>query len=379
MYNVLLSVCAILIGELPDRGVSPSYQDAGVTSIFRDEERPVSPILPRPLWLQARQPEQPTIRGQSYDGTYTTPPMTAPLSAPYETQDPFQIQAGPDPVLPYVNDPGQTMLSGVNGPQPYRFGFTPIFDGVYIAPAHAKAPGQGNFGIQEYDVALKHVSMLGPDWIFTNTAQGGARVWSGPQTPNLPPMVYRLGWDFLLNSPQYRGWSAQLDFNPSINSDFQSSLGRESLNLDAYGAVLYRTSPQWMFVAGVQYWDRVNNIIIPYGGVVWNPNERLEARLLFPKSRISYFLGTIGDGSHWIYATGEYHVESYQINMPGDASREQIQLSDWRVGVGLRSDHQWYDKYLEIGYVFSRQNIFLGNTPGFNINNGIMARFGVRF
>ena len=305
--------------------------------------------------------------------------MTAPLMSPYDPNDPFQIQAGPDPVLPYVNDPGQTLLSGVNGPQPYRFGFTPVFDGVYIAPAHAKSPGQGNFGIQQYDVALRHVSMLGPDWIFTNTAQFGGRVWNGPNTPNLPGSVYRLGWDFLLNTPQVGGWSAQLDFNPSINSDFNSTLARESLNLDAYGALFYRTSPQWMFVLGVQYWDRVNNIIIPYAGAVWNPNEKLELRMLFPKSRISYFLGTVGDGSHWLYATGEYHVESYQINMPGVSSREQIQLSDWRVGVGLRSDHQWYDKYIEIGYVFGRQNIFLGNTPGFNIDNGWMARFGVRF
>ena len=134
-----------------------------------------------------------------------------------------------------------------------------------------------------------------------------------------------------------------------------------------------------MYVLGVQYWDRVNNIIFPYGGVVWNPNERLELRLLFPKSRISYFVGNFGNGSHWLYATGEYHVESYQISMPGVSGREEIQLTDWRLGVGLRSDHSWYDKYIEIGYVFGRQNIFSGNQPGFDVNNGIMARFGVRF
>ena len=423
MYNVLLSVCAMIFGGLPD-GVSPSNRDQrpnsnptvsrtvapdrmplgsvdrlgvsrrsmGAThevnqsvrdpdlqAVFRDDDAVVIAPLGQPAWLNSGSAERPVIRGQSPEGSFTTPPMTAPLMSPFDPKDPFQIQSGPDPVLPYVNDPGQQVLSGVNGPQPYRFGFTPIFDGVFLAPAHAKSPGQGNFGIQQYDLALRHVSMLGPDWVFTNSAQFGARIWNGPNTPNLPGSVYRLGWDFLLNSPQVGGWSAQLDFNPSINTDFQSSLGRESLNLDAYGALFYRTSPQWMFVLGVQYWDRVNNIIIPYAGAVWNPNEKLELRLLFPKSRISYFLGTVGDGSHWLYATGEYHVESYQINMPGVSGREQIQLSDWRVGVGLRSDHQWYDKYIEVGYVFGRENIFLGNTPGFNINNGLMARFGVRF
>ena len=377
--NVLLSVFALFFGGVPDTGAIRPDRDIVLSAIFRDDEPAIASVLPRPRWLQISRHDEPVIRGQGPDPTYESPPMTAPLATPYQPYDPFQIQAGPDPVLPFLNDPGQTVISGINGPQPQRFGFTPIFDGVLIAPSGAKSPGNGNFSIQQYDAALRHVSMLGPDWVFTNTAQLGARIWSGPNSPNLPGSVYRLGWDFLLNSPQMGKWSAQLDFNPSINSDFSSSLGRESLQLDAYGALFYRTSPKWMYVLGVQYWDRVNNIIFPYGGVVWNPNERLELRLLFPKSRISYFVGNFGNGSHWLYATGEYHVESYQISMPGVSGREEIQLTDWRLGVGLRSDHSWYDKYIEIGYVFGRQNIFSGNQPGFDVNNGIMARFGVRF
>ena len=379
MCNVLLSVFALLICGLPVKDASQSERDIGLASVFRDESSPVTPVLPRPRWLKGSRPDGAVVRGQGPDSTYVSPPLTAPLGSPYQPQDPFQIQGGPDPVLPYLSDPGATVLSGINGPQPHRFGFTPIFDAGYIAPSGAKSPGHGQFAVQEYDGALKHVSMLGPDWVFTNTIQGGGRAWSGPQSPNLPGSVYRLGWDFLLNSPQMGAWSAQLDFNPSINTDFESSLGREALNLDANGALLYRASPQWLFVLGVQYWDRVDNIFIPNAGVVWNPNERLEARLLFPKSRISYFVGNFGAGSHWLYATGEYHVESYQIHMPGMSAREQIQISDWRVGVGMRSDHQWYDKYIEVGYVFNRQAEFLRTTPGFNINDGLMARFGVRF
>ncbi len=379
MCNVLLSLFAMFVGGMPDGVVATANQDANLSQLFRDEGESIATGFPRLRWLSPQGNETPVVRGQSSEGAFTTPPMTAPLALPYQPTDPFQIQAGPDPVMPYLNDPSQTILSGINGPQPYRFGYTPMFDGAFIAPSKAKSPGQGYFGVQEYDAALKHVAMLGPDWVFTSTAQGGARVWTGPSTPSLPPMVYRLGWDLLLTSPQVNGWSAQLDFNPSINTDFGGSLGREAINLDAYGALFYRASPQWMFVLGAQYWDRVDNIIIPYAGAVWNPNERLELRMLFPKSRISYFLGTFGNGSHWLYATGEYHVESYQISMPGNASREQIQLSDWRLGIGLRSDHQWYDKYVEVGYVLGRQNIFQGSTPGFNVSDGIMARFGVRF
>ncbi len=379
--NLLLSLFALFLGGLPETDAAQPDRDRGVEYVFQDDvESPIAPMVDRPRWLRATRSENTVIRGQDPGGVYTTPPMTAPPGSSYPGYQPVSpFQAGPDPVLPFLNDPGPTVLSGINGPQPQRLGFTPFFDGVYITPSTAKKPGQGHFDVQEYDAALRHVSMLGSDWIFSNTLQGGARIWNGPSQPNLPGSVYRVGWDFVLNSPQAGPWSFQLGFNPSINSDFHSALGNESLNFDGSGTAFYRASPRLLLVLGVQYWDRVDNIIIPNAGIVWNPTERLELRLLFPKSRISYFLGNIGNGSHWLYATGEYHVESYQVHMPGMSEREQIQLRDYRVGVGLRSDHPTYDKYIEVGYIFDRQAQYLRSTPGFNIGDGIMARFGIRF
>ena len=386
--NVLLGIVVLFLNGLPDTNASKQERDLELTAIFRDDGPAVAQPLLQPRWLKDSSKNQqinqgPVFRGQGPGGTsngskFASPTFTAQAGTPYQPQDPFQIQSGPDPVLPYLNEPGPSVLSGINGPQPHRFGFTPIVDAAFIIPSRAKGPGGGQFGVQEYDLALKHVSLLGPDWVFTNTLQAGTRVWTGPATPNLPPEVYRFGWDFLLNSPQYAGWSAQASFNPSLNTDFGGSFGREALNLDANATLLYRVSPEFLLVMGVQYWDRVDNIIIPNAGVVWNPNELLEMRLLFPKSRISYFLGNFGNAAHWLYASGEYHVESYQIHAPG-ASREQIQLSDYRAAIGLRSDHTWYDKFIEVGYVFNRKADFLRSTPGFNINDGVMARIGFRF
>jgi len=377
--NVLLSVIALFFSSLPETDVTRSVQDPVFAAVFQDEaDSPIAQPLRRPEWMSANRQVPPVVRGQAPGGYYGNPPATSPLGAPvqpYQPLNPF----GTDPVMPYLNQPAPTIISGVNGPQPTRMGFTPYFDGGFISPSSSKSPGKGHFGIQEYDAALKHSSMLDGDWTFTNTAQFGTRLWDGPSSPDFPGSVFRYGWDFMLTSPAVNGWSAQVDFNPSINTDNQSSLGREAFNLDANGTIFYHVSPQFLLVLGVQYWDRVNDIIIPNAGIVWNPTDRLELRLLFPKSRISYFLGNINNGAHWLYATGEYHVESYQINMPGLSAREQVQLSDWRVGVGLRSDHQWYDKYLEVGYVFGRQVDYLRTVPDFNIGDGIMVRYGVRF
>jgi hypothetical protein len=378
----MLSVFALLIGGLPETDSANVEPGINVADVFQDDSQaPISPLLERPNWLSTRQRSVPVFRGQNPGGTYDTPPMTAPLTSPnpnYPGVSPY-YGGGYDPAAPYINDPGPTLLSGINGPQPHRLGFTPLFDATYIAPSTANGPGQGHMSVQEYDGGLRYTSLLGADWVFSNTAQGGARLWSGPDKPDLPGVVYRTGWDFLLNTPQAGPWSAQFDFNPSLNSDFQAGLGREGLNLDGNATAFYRMSPQLLLVMGVQYWDRVDKIIIPNAGVVWNPNDRLEMRLLFPKSRISYFVGNFGNASHWLYATGEYHVESYQISMPGMSAQNQVQISDWRAAVGLRSDHVWYDKFVEVGYVFSRHVEFLHNTPSFNLDSGIMARLGVRF
>lgn len=378
MNYVLFSMCALILGGFAEDSDVDTSTDSVLKAIFADQANISTTTLTRQAaWLS--EPKQ-TIRGQS-GGVYETPPMTAPMGAsPYPVYQPSNPFATPsDPVLPYLGDQNQTILSGINGPQPHRLGFTPLFDATYIVPSSAKSPGNGRMSVQEYDAALRHTSLIGGDWAFTNTLQGGVRLWDGPQASNLPGSVFRLGWDFLLNTPNYGPWSMQFDFNPSINTDLHASLYRQAFNFDGNITAFYQMSPQLLLVLGVQYWDRVDKLVLPSAGVVWNPNDRLEMRILFPKSRISYFLGTLGDGAHWLYGTAEYHVESYQIDSPGVSDHEQVQLSDWRFGIGLRSDHTWYDKYVEVGYVLGRQVDYLRSTPDFNLNDGFMVRAGVRF
>ena len=376
---------AVAVAILAAQGPSALAQSDPLSAfepaaLFRGSSEIPVPRLPIPALLRLEQPgEQPMFRGQS-PNTYETPPITPPAydyAAPYSggnLRDPFLYG---DPVLSGPN--GSTVLSGVNGPQPYRFGFTPRMDYTFLAPAGTSSPGQGKFSSNEFNVELAHTKAIGPGWIFTNTPQAGIRMWDGPGVPDLPGSVYRLGWDFTLATPIVGLWSMQLDFNPSINTDFSGSMGREAINLDANAMLFYRASPQWMFVLGAGYWDRVDNIILPYAGVVWNPNDLWELRLLFPKTRISYFLGTVNGGAHWIYASGEYHVESYQINQPGVSAQQQVQIQDWRLALGLRSDHSTYDKFIEVGYVLGRNVDFLKTTPGFGINDTFMLRAGVKF
>ena len=377
----ILAVVTVLAVHVPAAlAQSGQVSESDPGRVFRSSEEILVPPLSIPVVFRPTAiPDAPVIRGQG-NSTFETPPISPPT---YGSQAPFSGGTLRDPFLygdPVLGVPeGSTILSGVNGPQPYRFGFTPKMDYTYLASAGTQSPGNGRFSSNEFNVELAHVQSIGPGWILTNTPQAGTRLWDGPGLPDLPGSVYRLGWDVTLATPIVGLWSMQLDFNPSINTDFNSGLAREGVNLDGNAMLFYRASPQWMVVMGAGYWDRVNKIILPYAGVVWNPNDQWELRLLFPKSRISYFVGNIHNGAHWLYATGEYHVESYQIDQAGIAGHQQVQIQDWRVAVGLRSDHVTYDKFIEVGYVFGRNVEFLKTTPGFNINDGLMLRAGVRF
>lgn len=365
-------------------GMTPATAGEGELAAFREPDAMLAPRLALPEVFRRDQRDQipsrmnaPIIRGQS-PSTFETPPLMAPSNnaVPYNgglTQDPFIY--GPDPVL--GNPPG-SVLSGVNGPQPYNFGFTPRFDYTYLGQSGTSNPDVGHFESNGIDAELAYTTPLPTSWVFTSTPQFGMRWWEGPSAIDLPARVYRLGWDFTLASPQQGPWSMQLDFNPSINTDFENSLSGDAWNLDGNAMLFYRSSPQWMFVLGAGYWDRVNGLVIPYAGVVWNPNDRWELRLLSPKSRISYFLGNIGSAAHWLYATGEYHAESYQIDSPG-IGRNQVQMTDWRLALGLRSDHGWYDKFFEVGYVLGRDVEFRRALPDFEINDTLMLRYGVRY
>lgn len=313
----------------------------------------------------------------------TTPPAQtfAPGSGSSEGFDPA-------PGQPSVGDPGYMLDPGLAfgtvGPQPYRFGWTSRYDVGYLPNEGVSGGGaSGQFGVMEMNAAIRYTTgwpAALPNWIFSWTPEFNYRSWSGPTNPQLPPNVFRFASDFELATPGNNPLSMQIGFTPAFVSDFVASPSSDAFNYDARGVLFLRTSPQLMFAVGAAYWHRVNDIVIPYAGIVWTPSDYWEFRLMFPKSRISYFLGNWWGGAAWVYGGLEYNVEAYQINMhdPGNLD-EKIQISDYRAVFGLRSEGSGVTGFVEGGWVFARQAIFAHGTPGFDINTGLIARIGLRF
>jgi len=345
------------------------------------------------------------IRAQSPTPTYEESipyGTTAPPGGTYTVPEgqPFDPNAGagnlygapPSGYDPFLN-PGMTMdpygtqsmpgyTTGINGPQPYRFGWSSSFEFGFVPKVRTYAqPGGadgGNFGVFETDVDLKYTSPMRSGWIFSATPEFDYRGWDGPQFISLPGKGFRLGSDLQLSTPANGLWSVQLGFTPAVASDFGKSLSSNAWQFDARVVLFYRPSQTWMFAVGAAYWDRLGDYVIPYAGVVWTPNDLWEIRAMFPKSRVSRFLGNVGDKSVWLYGSFEYDIESFQVERAGVVDRDQVEFQDYALMLGLRGDNGCMSIFLEAGGLLKRKSYFQSG-GGFDSKDAFMARFGVSF
>ncbi|MFN0054960.1 MAG: hypothetical protein ACKV0T_22545 [Planctomycetales bacterium] len=365
MYASLMLLGAILAADPWDESAEPT--------IFADSESVLAHVL----------------RGQSPQPMPTDNSRLAYQSSSPLFGDLFGNGGGYDPFLDPSPQPGMEQFPagptfGAVGPQPYRFGWTSRFDIGYMPPESVSGGGaQGSFSIYEFNSAWRYTTgwpSAAPQAIFSWTPEFNHRSWSGPTDPGLPPNVYRFGSDFELATPGNAPVSLQLGFTPALVTDFEAGVNRDTFNFDGRGILFLRSSQELQFVLGAAYWNRVDNLIIPYVGVVWTPTDRWEFRLLYPKSRISYFLGDACGCPMWVYGGVEYNVEAYQIGLTApNGQDEKIQIADYRALFGLRAEHGHLTGFIEAGWVFDRQVEFLHGTPGFDINTGFIGRFGIRY
>lgn len=325
--------------------------------------------------------------------TYSPAPGGYPGSPGGQFSNPFQ--PGVQPYDPFLGQPGAAVSPygfGLNQGDVWPFNYQPgCHETVEIGflADESTDRGFGDFGVFELDVEKRFNTPVIYGWTWSLAPQFNMRLWDGPSdsrsfapgTLGLPGQVYRFGLDMAMVSPvtPQSPYSVELGFTPSINSDFEQSVTSDAWQFDFRGAIYYQTSPYLTFALGALFWDRVDDQVLPYGGVIWNPGDRWEWRIMFPESRVSYYLGNPWGFASWLYVRGEYHVEAYEITRDPTGIREEIELEDWRVLLGLRNDNQWVQTFIEAGWVFGRDVEFGRGSPGFDISSGFILRAGMQF
>lgn len=412
------TVClAVLLGAAMPAASSPTFEDSPQTGEQRArfvapdfEQLASAPRRDIPRWID-RLPRVEFPAGlRNNSGTHETAFLVRGQSPPY---DPSSPGAAGNPNLaqtmtlppvdgngswipnqgiwggtPMLNPNGmmgggqpQAMMAGVNGPRPYRFGWQSSFDVGYLPKEDVE--GGGNLGVFEFNTEMRHTTPAPMQHIFSIAPQYNFRAYNGSDAEE----AHRFGLDLRLTSPAWGPFTWEIDFNPSVGTDFERNLTSDAWMFDVRGALFYRATPQHLIVLGVMYWDRVNDRVLPYAGVVFTPNQYLEIRAMFPKSEISLFLGTPWGVPQWLYLAGEYHVEAYQFGVSGASllgllagiGHEQIQFEDWRAVLGVRSEHMGMTSFLEAGWVFSRDIEAKQLNLGTDLSSGFIVRFGVRY
>lgn len=332
-------------------------------------------------------PTQQTFSPGQIVGQPALPGLTNPQGQPYTA---FQSGFGQDPFLnqQQLGNPfgvpqqaGGFTVPGANGPEPYRFGWQQRLNLEWVPDEGVNdGPAEGQFGWFGLDYELQWTQQM-PGWIFITVPQFGFRAWDGPRALSLPSAVYHFGYEIRMETPRNAGpYSFQLSFTPSFNSDLEGSSSGDAWNLDGRGAVFFQLDQYWQVALGLQYWDRVNDRILPYGGLIYT-DDFWEWRFTFPEARVNLFLGSEYLWAKWLYVRAEYHIEAYEIDtqLAGVTEREQVELRDWRALIGLKMDTGYYDWFFEGGWVFGRDVRFSETPANFDIGTGFIGQIGLRF
>lgn len=268
---------------------------------------------------------------------------------------------------------------GAMGFTPYQLGWYNKQEIAYV-PTEAVQGVSGTFQFTELNGWMRYAARLDDLHLFTWTLVTNTRLLSGPSGVALEPDVNLIQSDFQLASNDPGPWNWQIGVTPQVNSDFHRQLTRDAYMFDARAVLFNRLSPHLTLALGAAYWDRNHGHLIPYGGVIWAPDDRWEVRAMFPKSRISYYAGRIQEYDVWLYGSAEYTLDAYQVALQ-DASRikERMELQDYRFMLGVNGMRRRFGAYFEGGYITDRHVNFRGPSHNFGVGDAWTLRAGITF
>jgi hypothetical protein len=284
----------------------------------------------------------------------------------------------PSLVSDYYDPFGPQFKLGIDVAQPYRLGWWSYNDIVFMPEAKARGVG-GKLQVTELNSWVRYATPLNERTLFTYTLSMNGKFWQGPSGVALPYDNNQIISDFQLAVQTPYDWTIQAGLTPQFNSDFKGGLTGKGFFLDGRATAIKRLSPNWQIALGAEFLDRVHNRIIPYGGVVWTPSDRWEFRLLFPKSRVSYYAGNYRGVDAWLYAAAEYNVDAFAIFREAARTNEQVEMQDYRLLLGCNMQCGRLITFVEGGYVMRRHLRFSGPDPQFDVAPTAMIRAGFTF
>jgi hypothetical protein len=284
-----------------------------------------------------------------------------------------------NPLLENYYDPfGNQFLVGQNSAQPYRLNWFSYDDFTYIPTSPTRGVA-GSFQDLEWNAWMRRARTF-DRYLVIWTPTWNSSFWTGPSGVALPPDADQIRSDIQVSSLYDGRWNWQVGFTPQINADFRRSLDSNAYMFDGRVVLFYQASAQWRLAMGAAYWNRVTDLIIPYGGVIWTPNDQWELRLLFPKARISRYWGRVWGKNLWTYGTLGYDLQAWQVGIQDPSHiKTRMQMSSNQALLGTSVEWRSFTAFAEGGLIFDRHVRFRAPLPSFGIQDALMLRIGAMY
>ena len=338
-----------------------------------------------------------TINPGSAAPIYGAPPLgAAPYDAPAYTPSPLAPAYSPTAPAPSA---GLYSEGSPLGWQPGTYGFQNA-DG-----------GQVRFRQLLARLRFEHTLLLGDNSVdsFELNRTEIAATFAFPvagsiESPLLVTPGFAFNWfdgpiadptvmPFLGDMPS-KAYDAYLDFSwfPRFNPQLGAELGvrtgvwtdfnevdEDTVRVLGRGLGVLTVSPEFDFLIGVVYLDRLRVKLLPAGGIRWRPSPEWDLYLVFPNPKIRRQLTSAAGAKWWWYVGGEYGGGSWTLNRANIGDR--VDYNDLRIYTGLEWETPGQARgHLEIGYAFDREIIYESGMPASrDLDDAVMFRAGIGY
>ncbi len=347
-----------------------------------------------PRAAHAQRERFPTMLAQ--ESPYVAPPTTPYMGAPATTQpfgtttappggfwDPYADPLGAANAPPTLVEPtpGTATLTPQPGAagQPQRF-----FHEIGLRADWMPGSGSNELGITDVSTFAttswpfwhnQAPLLITPGFAF-HFWQGP--ISDGPGSADMPAQTYDayldVGWKPVF-SPCF---SMDVGARVGVYSDFDY-VTTDSIRIMGRGLGIFTCNPRWKLVGGAVYIDRIPIKLLPAGGAIWTPNADIKFDIIFPTPKLAMRCRTIGTNELWFYARGDYGGGAWTITR-ADGMGDQVGYNDMRVllGMDIESMYGWKG-FVEAGYVFNRELVYVSDTPTYKPNDTVMVSAGFSF
>ncbi|MDR1269232.1 MAG: DUF6268 family outer membrane beta-barrel protein [Planctomycetaceae bacterium] len=195
-----------------------------------------------------------------------------------------------------------------------------------------------------------------------------------------PKQTYEAGLEFTLMQPLSDHWGFMGKATPQWSSD--GKISSRSISCSAMLGLRWEPNRRWEVMFGVMYLGQNADLsILPFGGVVWRPNEDWRIELMVPQMKIAKILFTdIRLRDHWLYVGGGFSGGNWAIRSVNDKT-DLAMYQEFNIVAGYEiSKNELYSCCLELGYVLGREMKFDRKTQStFRPDNAFMMQLKFEF